>query len=460
MNKKRQLILLGFIFTSEMSFAFDFGGFINSIVSPVTQTIGDIAGGAVRNVASIVEKVAPACTPCGNGDATVRCLQVIEAPGQDTVIKTGAHYSGRVRRCLKAAIPPVCGPSQDDLQKARQFCQSQGQILDVDAVNKYEKSVVDNALKLGTATINQVATSASAIGAAGIGAYKGDANVVKAAVEASGDEKRKNDFHKLELKEAKKQLKTVSEKNAEPGRLSEHKVEVEPKNASEDAKKQSQTIIKEDKSHLQKENEKEIDSKEALEHSQKQSRNAKKENRVQDKEVEEISRLKLELEKTKKQLQNVSEKNAEQERLLEDKLEVEHKNVSEHAQKHSQNKDKEEDKTSDLKSSDKKWSTQSEVRKGSESQEAEIKELDRDKKHVSEVNLKKDPVHDLKEKDLQKDSKLLPLHQQGSAIKKGASQEFRLKETKETDDENFEKSFDKSSGQSDHEKKNRRKSRK
>lgn len=252
MNKKRQLILVGLIFASEVSFAFDFGGFINSIVSPVTNTIGDIAGGAIRGATGILSKVVPDCTPCGNGDAAVRCLQVIESPGHDTVIKTGAYYSGRVRRCVKVAIPPVCGPSQDDLEKARQFCQSHGQILDVDAANKYEKSVVDNALKLGTTTVNQVASSASAIGAAGIGAYKGDSSVVKAAVGAAGDEQRKNDFHKLDLKEAKKQLKNVSDKNAEHSR--EHQnLDVAPKGSSEHVLKQPKNFHPQSEVHKESE---------------------------------------------------------------------------------------------------------------------------------------------------------------------------------------------------------------
>ncbi|OJU72632.1 MAG: hypothetical protein BGO07_00160 [Alphaproteobacteria bacterium 40-19] len=411
MNKKRQMILLGFILTSEISFAFDFGGLINSIVSPVTNTIGDIAGGAIRGAAGIVSKVVPDCTPCGNGDAAVRCLQVIESPGQDTVIKTGAQYSGRVRRCLKAAIPPVCGPSQDDLEKARQFCQSHGQILDVDAANKYEKSVIDNALKLGTATINQVATSASAIGAAGIGAYKGDANVVKAAVEVSGDEKRKNDFHKLDLKEAKKQLKNVSDKNAGQEHLPEYK-NLELKGSSEHAQKESENIVKEDKPDSHKE-------KKAKEIS---------------KEAQEISRLKLELEATKKKLENISKKNAEY--LREHKnLDAESKDSSENASKYPKN-----------------VHSQSEVvHKGPESKDQGIKEFDHKQKHEFDVHAKNGSAYGFKEKEVEKDSKLPLLHQKDSAIKdkKGASQEFHSKELKdleESDDESFEKLSDQASG--------------
>lgn len=323
MNKKRQLILVGLIFASEVSFAFDFGGFINSIVSPVTNTIGDIAGGAIRGAAGIVSKVVPDCTPCGNGDAAVRCLQVIESPGQDTVIKTGAHYSGRVRRCVKVAIPPVCGPSQDDLEKARQFCQSHGQILDVDAANKYEKSVVDNALKLGTTTVNQVASSASAIGAAGIGAYKGDSSVVKAAVGAAGDEQRKNDFHKLDLKEAKKQLKTISDQTVEQEHLREHK-DVEVKGSRDQALSQYKNKESKPDSH-------------------------------KEKKAQEISRLKSELEKTKNQLKNVSDKNAEHSREHKD-LDAAPKGSSAHVLKQPKN-----------------FHSQSEVHKESESKEHELK---------------------------------------------------------------------------------------
>ena len=340
MNKKRQLILVGLIFASEVSFAFDFGGFVNSIVSPVTNTIGDIAGGAIRGATGILSKVVPDCTPCGNGDAAVRCLQVIESPGHDTVIKTGAYYSGRVRRCVKVAIPPVCGPSQDDLEKARQFCQSHGQILDVDAANKYEKSVVDNALKLGTTTVNQVASSASAIGAAGIGAYKGDSSVVKAAVGAAGDEQRKNDFHKLDLKEAKKQLKNVSDKNAEQEHLWEHK-DVEVKGSREQALPQSKNKESKPDSH-------------------------------KEKKAQEISRLKSELEKTKNQLKNVSDKNAEHSREHKD-LDVAPKGSSEHVLKQPKN-----------------FHPQSEVHKESESKDHEIKEFAHKKKHEFDVHAKND----------------------------------------------------------------------
>ena len=343
MKKKRQLILVGLIFASEVSFAFDFGGFINSIVSPVTSTIGDIAGGAIRGAAGIVSKVVPDCTPCGNGDASVRCLQVIESPGHDTVIKTGAYYSGRVRRCVKVAIPPVCGPSQDDLEKARQFCQSHGQILDVDAANKYEKSVVDNALKLGTATVNQVASSASAIGAAGIGAYKGDSSVVKAAVGAAGDEQRKNDFHKLDLKEAKKQLKNVSDKNAGQEHLPGHK------DSSEHAQKQSENIAKEDKPDSHKE-----------------------------KKAQEASRLKSELEKIKYPLKNASDKKAEHSREHKD-LDVAPKGSSEHVPKQPKN-----------------FHPQSEVYKESESKEHETKEFAHKEKHGFDVHAKNDSAHEFK----------------------------------------------------------------